>query len=164
MFDSKCTVFKTVPFPELFPPGLNLALKGPVMAMRRASGSILRARGFFRQFRRRQTELLFSGSSTAFDVNLESIFKQSPFAGIVLFFGFYAHAASAVDMMCLLEFFQLQSGEVLASFCISWSIFSICRMASARICSLCRGDLDNFRLRLMDLIISIGGNQLDING
>ena len=114
LFGSKCTVFKTVPFPEFFPSGLNLALKGPVMAMRRASGSILGAWGFFRQFRRRQTELLFSGSSTAFDVNLESIFKQSPFAGIVLFFCFYAHAASAVDMMRLLEFFQLQSGKVLA--------------------------------------------------
>ncbi len=43
LFGSKCTVFKTVPFPELFPPGLNLALKGPVMAIQRASGSILRA-------------------------------------------------------------------------------------------------------------------------
>ena len=43
LFGSKCTVFKTVPFPELFPPGLNLTLKGPVMALRRASGSILRA-------------------------------------------------------------------------------------------------------------------------
>jgi hypothetical protein len=43
LFGSKCTVFKTVPFPEFFPPGLNLALKGPVMAMRMASGSILRA-------------------------------------------------------------------------------------------------------------------------
>ena len=43
LFGPKCTVFKTVPFPELFPPGLNLALKGPVMVVRMASGSILRA-------------------------------------------------------------------------------------------------------------------------
>ena len=42
LFGSKCTVFKTVPFPELFPPGLHLALKGPVMAKRMASRSNLR--------------------------------------------------------------------------------------------------------------------------